>query len=272
MADSVRSGNHRAEGTTEFSQKIAATPVGTGGSGPLLPLPPSRPPARGRVVNRTGHRSGWPAEPTTDPLLRFLGFAALLTVPVGLTLLAVDGATHDAAHLLAGYSPERLAHGAVWTLPLASLVLPNVRMIGPTTVSIIAFLLPYALLRGPVRALVVFFAGHVVATAGVGLAAIAVHVAGWGGVNHWYHHVALVPAAGLAAVVGGLAGVVMARSRSLGLFVATVAAGSLLIVPMLHPGVIHDADATQRLLALGVGLLIELHWGRARADVPEPAT
>jgi hypothetical protein len=273
MADSVRSGSHRTEEAAEqLGQKIAATPVGTGGSGPLLPLPPSRPPARGRVVNPDRHPAGSPAEPTTDPLLRFLGFAALLTVPVGLTLLAVDGATHDAAHLLAGYSPERLAHGALWTLPLAALVLPHVRMIGPTTVFIIVFLLPYALLRGPVRALVVFFAGHLVATLTVGVAAIAVHLAGWSGVDHWYRHVALGPAAGLAAVVGGLAGVVVARSRPAGVVVAAVAAGSLLIVPATHPGVIHDADAAQRLLALAIGLLIELHWSRTRANATELAT
>ena len=107
-ADSVHSGSPETAATphnrvtrlalrtaSKIKPKIAATPVGTGVSGPLLPLPPSRPPALGRVVKNR--------PPNADPLLRFLGVAAFLTVPVALTLLSADGMTHDAAQFVAGY-------------------------------------------------------------------------------------------------------------------------------------------------------------------------
>ncbi|MGZ6994759.1 MAG: hypothetical protein ACXVIM_06075 [Acidimicrobiia bacterium] len=205
--------------------------------------------------------------PSTDPLLRYLGVAAFLTLPVGLSLLAADGATHDAAHLVAGYSPERLAHGAVWTLPLAALVLPNVRMIGTTTLFIIAFLLPYALYRGPVRALVVFFSGHVVAMVGVAIVAIGGHVVSWSTVAPLYRHLDLGASAGLAAVVGGIAGVLLTRSRPAGILVALAAVGSFFVAPALSPGLFHDAVAAQHLVAFGVGLMIERHWGRSTVPV-----
>jgi hypothetical protein len=98
-------------------------------------------------------------------LVRFLGLAAFLPIPVALSRLSADGTTHDLMNFFAGYSPEYLAHGAIWTVPLSALLLPNVRMIGPTTIYTIAFLLPYALLRGPVRALIVFFIGRIATSA-----------------------------------------------------------------------------------------------------------
>ena len=162
MADSVRSGRSRIDGHahrstrvedgSRINPKIAATPVGTGGSGPLLPLPPSRPPARGRVVNRE------PAE---------LGAAA--AVPRGGGVPHPPGRADPARRRRVDprrRAPPRrlLARAARARRGLDGsrsrrLLLPNVRMIGPTTVFTIAFLLPYALLRGPVRALVVFFVG-----------------------------------------------------------------------------------------------------------------
>jgi hypothetical protein len=275
MADSLRSGRSRLAATTtrttklvrsvtRTDPKIAATPVGTGRSGPLLPLPPSRPPARGPAVFH-------PETPESEPLIRFLGVAAFLTVPVALTLLGADGATHDAAHFLAGYSPARLVHGAVWTLPLSALLLPNVRMVGPTTVFTIAFLLPYALLRGPVRALVVFFSGHVVATLCVAVVAVGAHVAAWSTVAPLYRHLDFGASAGLAAVIGGLTGVLLTRSRPAGLFVVVVVVGYFVAALLRSPGVIHGAAQAEQLVALGVGLLVERHWHHA-VNLVEPAT
>jgi hypothetical protein len=239
---------------SEITPKIAATPVGTGGSGPLLPLPPSRAPAHGRVVKHPVRQ---------DPLVRFLGVAAFLTVPVTLSLLGAAGATHDEVHALAGYSPERLVHGAVWTVPLSALLLPNVRMLGPTTVFTIAFLVPYALIRGPIRAIVVFFAGHVVAILTVAVVAIGGHALDWATVAPLYRRADLGAAAGLAAVVGGLAGALLTRSRTAGILVLAGVAGFFLILLARSPGVIRDGAEVQQLLALGVGLLVERRWDRA---------
>jgi hypothetical protein len=202
-----------------------------------------------------------------EPLLRLLGVAAFLTVPLALTLLGANGPTHAAAHLLAGYSPERLVHGAVWTLPLSALLLPNVRMVGPTTVFTIAFLLPYALLRGPLRALVVFFTGHVVATLLVAVVAIGAQVAGWSTVAPLYRHLDFGASAGLAAVIGALAGVVFTRSRPTGGFALVVMAGYFLAALVRSPGVVHGAAQAEQLLALGVGLALELWWSRSPAPV-----
>ncbi len=249
---------------SQINPKIAATPVGTGRPGPLLPLPPSRPPARGRVVNQ---------QPSAEPLLRFLGVAAFLTLPVGLSLLGADGATHDAAHFLADSSPERLAHGAIWTIPTSALLLPNVRMIGPTTIFTIVFLLPYALLRGPLRALAVFFGGHMVSALGVAFVAIGGHVMRWPTAEVLYRHPELGASYGLAAVVGGLAGALFTRFRPAGVLVVVAVAGYFLLGLVRSPGVIRDASEAQHLVALGVGLAIERWFGRrARANLVAPTT
>jgi hypothetical protein len=212
-------------------------------------------------------------QPSAEPLLRFLGIAAFLTLPVGLSLLGADGATRNAVHFLAGSSPERVAHGAIWTVPLSALLLPDVRMIGPTTVFTIAFLVPYALLRGPVRALVVFFAGHVVATIGLAMVAIGGHLAHWSTVEPLYRHLEIGASCGLAAVVGGLAGAMYTRSRIIGGAVMLGVAGYFVLVLAGHPGVIHDAREIQHLVALAVGLLIERRWDRSpRAYAGAPAT
>jgi hypothetical protein len=276
MADSVHSSSSGLAATNSGSTKlagrirsrihpkIAATPVGTGVSGPLLPLPPSRPPARGRVVN--------PGPPGSE-LVRFLGVAAFLTIPVALSLFNADGATHDVAHTLAGYSPERLVHGAVWTIPLSALLLPNVRMIGPTTIYTLAFLLPYALMRGPVRALVVFFTGHIVATVSVAVIAIGGHVAGSATLEPLYRALDVGASAGLAAVVGGLAEVVLARSRLAGIVVVAGVAAYFLVGLVRSPGILNETAEVQHLLALGAGLLVERHWNRSdRAAAAEYGT
>jgi hypothetical protein len=198
-----------------------------------------------------------------DPLVRFLGVAAFLTVPVTLSLLGAAGSTHDGVRALARYSPERLVHGAVWTVPLSALLLPNVRMIGPTTVFTIAFLVPYALIRGPIRAIVVFFAGHVVAILSVAVVAVGGHALDWATVAPLYRRADLGAAAGLAAVVGGLAGALLTRSRLAGVVVLAGAAGFFLVALARSPGVVRDAEEAQQLLALGVGLLVERRWDRA---------
>jgi hypothetical protein len=199
----------------------------------------------------------------SQPLLRLLGVVGFLTVPVAVTLLYADGATHDGVRLFAGASPERLAHGALWSVPLAALVVPNVRMIGPTTLFTIAFLLPYALLRGPVRALVVFFAGHIVATVAIAVVVIGGHLVAWSTVEPVYRHLDLGASSGLAAVVGGLMGALFTRMRIAALIVVAGVVGWIAAALAESPGAIHDAEAVEHIVALGVGLTLERRWARS---------
>jgi hypothetical protein len=66
--------------------------------------------------------------------------------------------------------------------------------------------------------------------------------------------------------VGALAGALLTRSRLAGAVLLAGVAGSFIAVTAYNPGVIHDATEAEDLVGLVVGLMVERHWERARAQ------
>lgn len=201
-------------------------------------------------------------------LVRLLGIVAFLGLPVGLSLFGANAGTRELARSLAGYSPERLAHGEVWTLPCSAFLLPRVGMIGPTTIFTIAFFLPYALLRGSVRAVVVFLSGHVSATLSVATYAIVGHLAGVSFATSVYHRVDVGASAGLAAGVGAFGWVMFRRSRTIGVAILAGSAGFFLFGLARGAVVMRSVTEVEHLLALAAGVvtarMLDARWRAGR--------
>jgi hypothetical protein len=111
-------------------------------------------------------------------------------------------ATRPLAQICCHYSPARLAGGAVWTVIGSALLLPRVRMIGPTTVMASALFLPYALAAGGRPALRAFFTGHVAATLAVAAVVLPAAASGWAPAVMLRSHSDVGASAGLAATGG----------------------------------------------------------------------
>jgi hypothetical protein len=158
----------------------------------------------------------------------------VLAVPLLVGALDRTHATHHLVNWLCSYSPSRLVHGAVWTLPASALLEAQPAKLGPNTLVPTLIFAPYLLWVGALPAIKTFFVGHVVATL---TAASALGVLLW--------HTKARP---LAAVVLGVVLVLFTyrlASESLG---ATLADG-------------------EHLVAIATGVLIELRR-RAVATVP----
>jgi hypothetical protein len=183
------------------------------------------------------------------------GVAALVGTAAVVSLAWAHPATRPLARFCCWYSPRRLSHGAIWTLPGSALLLPHMRMLGPTTIMAGALFLPYVMVAGTRRAVTAFFAGHVVATAAV--AAVVLPAAAWA----WPPALVLRNAAdvgasaGLAAAAGALAGHLGARRGGMLLGCALALwFGCALVVTQRLVEVEH-------LLALATGVVAE-RWGR----------
>lgn len=100
------------------------------------------------------------------------------------------------------YSPEHLSRGALWTLFGSALLLPRVRMIGPTTIMALALVVPYALAVGARPALKTFFSGHVLATLAVAAVVLPGAALGWAPALALRVRTDVGASAGIAAVGG----------------------------------------------------------------------
>jgi hypothetical protein len=157
-------------------------------------------------------------------LQRLLGVAAFLCIPTAVGLAFADSALHHSVQDLAGYSPARLAHGAVWTLPASAFLVPRLAMVGTTTLFVLGVFLPLSLVAGTWRAAQVFLAGHCVSTLIVATVIVAGAAMGWSAATAAYAQADVGASAGLAACAGALVYLVGRWSRAVGiaLFLALV--------------------------------------------------
>lgn len=197
-------------------------------------------------------------------VMRAGAVVALLAGAAACTVASHAASTAHVVGVLAKYSPERLAAGRVWTVPLSAFLLGHPRMVGPTSFFVVFLFLPYALWRGIGRAGVVAMAGHVVSTlvvAAIVLPAAALGVAGASGISHALDYGA---SAALAACAGALAVAIGRRVPVLGAAVlGAVAAWFLFHLAAVSNPSVNVADV-EHLLALGTGALVEWRLSMAR--------
>ncbi len=202
-------------------------------------------------------------------LRRLAGFGLFAGLLVGLTLLAHHQPTHDLVRWTTDYSPARLVQGRVWTLPASALVLAHLKtVVGPSTLMLLALLLPYVLARGTGRAATVFMSGHVLATLSVAGAVLVGLAFGLPGAVGVAHRVDVGASAGLAATGGALAVVVARRSSAIGLAVLTALFLFFLNGLLFLGGNGHGLTDVEHLVAVTVGATLELSLP-GRATDPE---
>jgi hypothetical protein len=201
--------------------------------------------------------AGVPSVRASQVVARAGAVAALLAGAAAFTVASHTASTAAVVGVLGKYSPERLAAGRVWTVPLSVFLLGHPRMVGSTTIFVVFLFLPFALWRGIARAGVVAMAGHVVSTlvvATVVLPAAALGVAGATGISRALDDGA---SAALAACAGGLAVAIGRRAPELGAaMLGAVAAWFLLHLAVVSNPSANVADV-EHLLALGTGAIVE---------------
>jgi hypothetical protein len=164
---------------------------------------------------------------------------------------------HRYAKFLAAYSPQRLVHGAVWTLPLSAFVVPHIGEIRPTIAFVLVLFVPYALLRGPLRAVIVFFLGHISSTLIVASAVIVGSAVGWNTATTYYGARDMGISAGLAAISGALVVVLLAsRAKVLGALLLAASIWFFLHMMIGHPT--GRIAGVEHFLALASGAAFEL--------------
>ena len=189
--------------------------------------------------------------------------AAFLGVPFGMGLASTVPSLQPAVHWLCSYSPARLVHGEVWTLPFSALFAAKPHAIGRTTLLPFLVLGPFVMICGAWRPVRSFFAGHIVATLAAAVMIIGGASLGWHEGHVLYHAVDKGVSAGVAGA-GGAFAVVVARSRWRP--VAIVIVGTLVTlftVAIFMEGPSHVLADSEHLVALATGALIEWRWSRA---------
>jgi hypothetical protein len=191
-------------------------------------------------------------------LTRLLEVSTFLCIPTVVSLLAVAPATRHTISVLTGYKPLFLPTRPQ-TLIGSAFYLPNIKMVGLTTVFTVALFLPYVLARGMGWALRVFLSGHVIATLAVAIVVVPGDWFGWRQAVHIVHSSDLGASAGLAACAGGLA-ILLGRRWALlgGLLLAGLTAFFLRDLAHTH-GLNRMADI-EHLIAVSVGVGLEAWW------------
>jgi len=211
---------------------------------------------------------------TTSRRLRLLGSAGFLAI--GLVWWQLDSwtVTHSVIRWLSVYSPERFAHGALWTLPLSALLVGHIELAGVTVTFFVAVVVPYLVFAGPLRALKVFVAAHVLATmtAFAVIAAAAMAGSTWG--QQWWSRPDYGASAGLVGIAGALFVLLCMQRRSLlgrvvGVFAMAGTTAFFVDGVIAEGGPRHGIIDVEHLLGLLVGCLLEWWLIRGHADAYE---
>jgi lysyl-tRNA synthetase class 2 len=199
------------------------------------------------------------------------GSLAIVAVGGAWWLGDVTPATHRAIRWLSVYSPDRFAHGALWTLPLSALLVGKIPLAGITVTFFVAVVVPYLLFAGPRRMVIVFAVAHVGAT---GSAFVIIWLGGfansaWG--HLWWFTQDYGASAGLTGVAGALFVLLCLQRRSLTLQLLSVFTASG-VVAFFLPGVVamhntqHGIVDVEHLLGLVIGGTMEYWYVTRHAD------
>jgi hypothetical protein len=182
----------------------------------------------------------------------------VLAVPIAVGALERTATTHAFVNWLCSYSPSRLVHGAVWSLPASALLEAQPAKLGPNTLVPTLIFAPYLLWVGAGPAIRTFFAGHIVATlsaAGVILLGV---LAGSGVAHELYVLRDNGVSAGLAAAAGAL-GVLLWYTRARPLAAVVLA---VVLVLFTYRIASESLSATladgEHLVAIATGAAVEI--------------
>jgi hypothetical protein len=207
--------------------------------------------------------------PQTRVALRVVGVVAVLGAAALATIASHTASTAALVSYLAKYSPDRLADGRVWTVPISAFLLGHPRMIGPTTFFVVLIFLPYALWRGLGRAAVAAMSGHVVSTLAVAAVVLPAAALGWTTASSIARALDYGASAALAACAGGLAVAIAQRFRALGLVVFVGVAGWFVFgLATVRQPMANVADV-EHLVALLTGAAVEAWSIRRRTGSTE---
>ena len=202
---------------------------------------------------------------------RLIGSLAFLLIGVVWWQLDQWELTHRAIRWLSLYSPSRFAHGGLWTLPFSALLVGHIQLAGVTVTFFIAVVVPYLVLAGPARALVVFVVAHVGATM-TAFAIIGVGVVVSAGWSHrlWVQQ-DYGASAGLVGIAGALFVVLCSQRRWLMVRLVGLVATAGTTAFFLHgvlaesgPG--HGIVDIEHLLGLFIGGILEWWYLTRHAD------
>jgi hypothetical protein len=208
------------------------------------------------------------------PVRRIPVLVLVLAVPIVVGALERTAATHAFVNWLGSYSPSRLVHGAVWTLPASALLEAQPAKLGPNTLVPTLIFAPYLLWVGAGPAIRTFFAGHIVATLSAAAVILLGVLAGSGVAHELYVLRDNGVSAGLAAASGAL-GVLLWYTKARPLAAVVLA---VVLVLFTYRIANESLSATladgEHLVAIATGAAVEIRRRvlatGSRAPIPAP--
>jgi hypothetical protein len=192
------------------------------------------------------------------PWTRVAGLVVVIAVPTVLGLVVRHFGTGALVTTLFHYSPDRFVGGQVWTLLLSGLLPPKLDSIGLNTVLVTVVFVPYALVRGPWRAVGRFLAGHIGATLAVAVIVLPAAALGSSGAAAVARTPDFGVSAGLAAVAGALVVVAWRRwSPVAGALLCAGVFGFFTVHLLATTSLGHHLSETEHLIAAGIGVVLE---------------
>lgn len=201
---------------------------------------------------------------------RALTALAVIALPFVVAEVNTWHAAHATVRWLVGYSPQRLLHGAIWTLPLSALITSKIDHVRLDILVTTLLLAPYLILAGFPRTLVRFFAGHIGCTLVVLFTIVIASAAGWATASKLYSTSDVGVSAGAAAVCGAFV-VLLWRTRLRWIALPALAVPLYFYTYRIfsEPPAALMADC-EHLIALATGIAIEALWPlRAWPERPE---